>query len=395
MRGLSGHVVWSVIRFSIDTAYVAFEDHQMDPWDSPIARRRLKLWPNHGTRRTAAKRLLAGDALNDILAAFPRGPRTTKDNGALASRTARRTYAQYALRQEAVYAGLVPPIDPANVATIRGEARKQDIAWIACRTGLNPEKVKAILKLKGPARNSGASGGPAAAVPADPDPAMSAQVRQCIAGLAQAPKLPLRTLGELESPALPGHLRPLVRGRAALCRDREQRSGLHIKSSGGRHRGPPLDLSQRAPDERLHNRGCLPVHRPPPDSCGPRLARHRRGRCQADARTNEGVDLRAPRFLGRRSARLAGSRDGESRPAPRPTGLSSPRIQLDALKGNGVSEPALGPCRLSTHTLPALAFASATSLLHHDPRLPRPRTRRGASAIAWWPKQSSGPPAWA
>jgi hypothetical protein len=176
----------------------------MDPWDSPIARRRLKLWPNDGTRRTAAKRLLAGDALNDILAAFPRGPRTTKDNGALASRTARRTYAQYALRQEAVYAGLVPPIDPANVATIRGEARKQDIAWIACRTGLNPEKVKAILKLKGPARNSGTSGAPAAAVPADPGPAMSAQVRQCIARLSQAPKLPLRTLGELEVPRSPG-----------------------------------------------------------------------------------------------------------------------------------------------------------------------------------------------
>ncbi len=176
----------------------------MDSWDSQIARRRLQLWPNDGTRRTATKRLLAGESLNDILAAFPRGPRATRDNGAPASPSARRTYAQYALRQEAVYAGLVPPIDPANVATIRGEARKQDIAWIACRTGLNTEKVKTLLKAEEPARNSRGSGPPAAAVPADSDPAMSGEVRECIGRLAQAPKLPLRALGELDVPRRTG-----------------------------------------------------------------------------------------------------------------------------------------------------------------------------------------------
>jgi hypothetical protein len=152
----------------------------------------------------AAKRLLAGEPLKDILAAFPRGPRTTKDNGAPARPTARRTYAHYALRQEAVYAGLVPPIDPANVAPIRGEARKQDIAGIACRTGLNAEKVKAILKAKGAGRNSRGSGPPAPPVPGDTGPAMSAEVRQCIGRLAQAPKLPLRALGALEVPRATG-----------------------------------------------------------------------------------------------------------------------------------------------------------------------------------------------
>ena len=114
-----------------------------DAADTEIARRRLRLWPDPETRLAAARRLVAGEAVGDILADYPDGPATKKDDGSPATPSRRRVYAEYAIKQEAVRAGLVEPISPDNTAAIRKVlAAKGGMAWTECRTGLSPGAIR-------------------------------------------------------------------------------------------------------------------------------------------------------------------------------------------------------------------------------------------------------------
>jgi hypothetical protein len=100
-----------------------------------VAQRRLGLWPNAETRLAAANRLVAGESLDKILSDYPDGPVKKMDDGSPASPRRRRIYAEYAIKQEAVRAGLVEPIDPDNTGAIRRAYQADGMAWAECRTG--------------------------------------------------------------------------------------------------------------------------------------------------------------------------------------------------------------------------------------------------------------------
>jgi hypothetical protein len=105
------------------------------PSDTTVAQRRLGLWPNAETRLAAAKRLVAGESLDKILSDYPDGPVRKMDDGSPASPRRRKIYAEYAIKQEAVRAGLVQPIDPDNTGAIRRTYESDGMAWAECRTG--------------------------------------------------------------------------------------------------------------------------------------------------------------------------------------------------------------------------------------------------------------------
>jgi len=108
-----------------------------NPSETAIAQRRLRLWPDAETRVAAARRRVAGDPLRDILASYPDGPVPKKDDGSRATEACQRVYAEYAIKQEAVRAGLVDPISPDNAGAIRRAHATEGMAWVACRTGLS------------------------------------------------------------------------------------------------------------------------------------------------------------------------------------------------------------------------------------------------------------------
>jgi hypothetical protein len=117
-----------------------------NPSDTLTAQRRLRLWPDAETRLAAAKRLVAGDPLLAILADYPDGPVTKKDDGSPATSHRRLLYAEYALKQQAVRAGLVEPISPDNIGAIRKAHGSQGMAWAECRTGLGHGTIRKRLK---------------------------------------------------------------------------------------------------------------------------------------------------------------------------------------------------------------------------------------------------------
>ena len=75
--------------------------------------------------------------------------RQHKDNGRPASEPTRRAYAEYALKQEAVYAGLVEPVDAGDPAAVRRVYHTEGRAWARCRTGLSPGAVGKIVARTG------------------------------------------------------------------------------------------------------------------------------------------------------------------------------------------------------------------------------------------------------
>ena len=115
-------------------------------FDTAVARRRLKLWPNPETRLAAAKRLVGGVSLESISRRGIEETRPTKDNGEPAHPRTRRVYVEYALKQEAVYSGLVEAVDPENPARVRRVYVEDGAAWAKCRTGLSPSGLMKIIR---------------------------------------------------------------------------------------------------------------------------------------------------------------------------------------------------------------------------------------------------------
>ena len=116
------------------------------------ARRRLELWPDAKTRLAAAKRLVAGESLDAILVRYPDGPVAKKDDGSPATARRRRIYAEFAIKQEAVRAGLVPAIDRDNAGAIREAYASEGMAWVECRTGLSHGTIRKRLQASRPQR---------------------------------------------------------------------------------------------------------------------------------------------------------------------------------------------------------------------------------------------------
>jgi hypothetical protein len=117
-----------------------------NPTHTAVAQRRLRLWPDAETRLEAASRFVAGEPLDDIVASYPNGPVTCKDDGSPASARRRRIYAEYAIKQEAVRAGFVQPLDPDDTGAIRKAYESDGMAWAECRTGLTGTRLHKRLK---------------------------------------------------------------------------------------------------------------------------------------------------------------------------------------------------------------------------------------------------------
>ncbi len=82
-----------------------------------------------------------------MLDAYADEPVRTKDDGAPASPRRRRTYGEYAIKQQAVNEGLVEPIRADDVAAMRRAHSRDGMAWVACRTGLSHSTVRRRLNL--------------------------------------------------------------------------------------------------------------------------------------------------------------------------------------------------------------------------------------------------------
>jgi hypothetical protein len=125
---------------------------RFNPSDTAVARRRLSLWPNTDSRRVAARRLVGGEPLNEILADYADDPVRTKDDGSPAPAPRRWIYGEYAIKQEAVRAGLVDPIDPDDIGAMRRAVAPDGMAWVECRTGLSGGTIRKRLREWRPAR---------------------------------------------------------------------------------------------------------------------------------------------------------------------------------------------------------------------------------------------------
>ncbi len=128
------------------TARSTETQHMSAKFDTQVARRRLELWPDPETRLAAARRLVGGVSLESVTRDSINDTRPTKDNGEPAHPRTRRSYVEYALKQEAEYAGLVEPVDQENAPAVRRAHAECGKAWAEYLTGLSPTGVAKALR---------------------------------------------------------------------------------------------------------------------------------------------------------------------------------------------------------------------------------------------------------
>lgn len=106
-----------------------------------VARRLAFL--SDANRRKAAKAFTGGESLPKVIESV--GGKTADGRELTTNRAA------YAFRQAAVEAGLVKQINPDDVKAIQRASEGgeyADLAWLSCRTGLTPDRVKERLAAK-------------------------------------------------------------------------------------------------------------------------------------------------------------------------------------------------------------------------------------------------------
>lgn len=102
-----------------------------EQFKNSVVGRRLAFIADDKSRKALAERMVAGESVSKL----------AEEAGLT------HTRASYCLRQEAVNAGLVPVIGTSleELLAAGNEPAFSDAAWVACRSGLTPQKIAKLI----------------------------------------------------------------------------------------------------------------------------------------------------------------------------------------------------------------------------------------------------------
>lgn len=102
-----------------------------EQFKNSVVGRRLAFITDDKARQALAARFVAGESMSKLA-----------EEAKLT-----HTRASYCLRQEAVNSGLVPPCGTSleELIAAGSESAHSDAAWVACRSGLTPQKIAKLI----------------------------------------------------------------------------------------------------------------------------------------------------------------------------------------------------------------------------------------------------------
>lgn len=102
-----------------------------EQFKNSVVGRRLAFVPADKERHALAERFVAGESMGKLV----------EETGITHTRLS------YCLRQEAVNSGLVPPVgtDLKELLAAGQEPQFSDAAWVACRSGMTPQKIQKMI----------------------------------------------------------------------------------------------------------------------------------------------------------------------------------------------------------------------------------------------------------